>query len=168
MFFNDWDSIVRVIVLGTLGYVALIVLLRVSGKRTLSKMNAFDFIITITLGSAFASLMVSKTVTLADGVVALSLLVALQYMMTWIYVRSRRFEQLVTGVPQLLFWKGDYLEGILKRERVSKEEVQAAMRNSNVTAHETSAAVLETDGSITVFLMEGETHSHAMSQVRLD
>ncbi|HVR78054.1 MAG TPA: YetF domain-containing protein [Acidimicrobiia bacterium] len=168
MFFNDWDSTLRVVVMGTLGYVALIVLLRVSGKRTLSKMNAFDFIITITLGSAFASLMVSKTVTLADGVVALSLLVALQYMMTWIYVRSQWFEQLVTGVPQLLFWRGNYLESILKRERVSKEEVQAAMRNSNVTSYETSAAVLKTDGSITVFLVEGEAQSHAMREVRVD
>lgn len=167
MFFNDWDSIVRVIVLGTLGYVALVVLLRVSGKRTLSKMNAFDFVITITLGSAFASLMVSKTVTLADGVVALSLLVGLQYVMTWIYVRSQWFEHLVTGVPQLLFWKGNYLEGILKRERVSREEVQAAMRNSNVTSHETSAAVLETDGTITVFLVEGD-QPHTMREVRVD
>lgn len=168
MFFNDWSSILRVVVLGTLGYVALILVLRLSGKRTLSKMNAFDFVITITIGSVFASLIVSKTVTLADGVAALSLLVGLQYVMTWLYVRSKRFKQFVTGVPQLLFWRGTYLEDVLRRERVSKDEVQAAMRNSNVIDHDEAAAVLETGGNITVFLVEGEERPHIMNQVRFE
>lgn len=168
MFFNDWDSILRVVVLGTLGYVALILLLRLSGKRTLSKMNAFDFVITITIGSAFASLMLSKTVTLADGVMALSLLVVLQFIMTWLYVRSPRFQQLATGIPQLLFWRGTYLEAVLRRERVSKEEVQAAMRVSSVVDQHSSAAVLETDGSISVFQVGDEQQPHVMNQVSLD
>lgn len=168
MFFLSWDSLLRVAVLGVLGYVGLIVLLRASGKRTLSKMNAFDFIITITLGSVFASLLVSKSVTLADGLLALGLLIGLQYAMTWLYVRSTWFEQLVTGVPQLLLWQGHYLEDVLRRERVSKEEVQAAMRVSNVTDRASSAAVLETDGTITVFAVGDEGQPHAMSQVRLD
>ena len=52
-FFESWHGIFRVIVTGICAYVPLIVLLRISGKRTLSQMNAFDLIITVALGSTF-------------------------------------------------------------------------------------------------------------------
>ncbi len=51
MFFDDWFGIVRILIVGVLAYAALIIFLRVSGKRTLSKWNAFDFVVTIALGS---------------------------------------------------------------------------------------------------------------------
>lgn len=166
MWFDGWQSLLRIVVLGTLGYIALIALLRVSGKRTLSKMNAFDFVITITLGSAYASLLVSESVTLAEGVTALALLIALQWVVSWIYVRSPRFESLIKGRPQLLFWHGQYLDEALKRERITREEVQAAMRASNVTVDESAAAVLESDGSVTVINIEDEQLDHVMRSVR--
>jgi len=55
MFFDSWFGLLRVIVIGTLAYAALIALLRVSGKRSLSKMNAFDLVVTVALGSTFAA-----------------------------------------------------------------------------------------------------------------
>ena len=51
MFFNSWYDLFRVVVVGTLAYAALMVILRTSGKRTLAKLNAFDFIVTVALGS---------------------------------------------------------------------------------------------------------------------
>ncbi|MEO1764122.1 MAG: DUF421 domain-containing protein, partial [Cyanobacteria bacterium J06629_18] len=54
--FNSWDTLQHTLIVGTLGYVATIILLRVSGKRTLSKWNSFDFIVTIAFGSILASL----------------------------------------------------------------------------------------------------------------
>lgn len=166
MWFDGWGSLLRIVVVGTLGYVALVTFLRVSGKRTLSKMNAFDFVITITLGSAYASLLVSESVTLAEGVTALALLIALQWVVSWISVRSRRFESIVKGTPQLLFWHGQYLDEALKRERITREEVQAAMRASNITVGESAAAVLESDGSVTVISIEEEQLDHVMGSVR--
>ena len=166
MWFDGWESLLRLVVLGTLGYVALIAMLRISGKRTLSKMNAFDFVITITLGSAYASLLVSESVTLAEGVTALAVLIALQWVVSWISVRSPRFESIVKGTPQLLFWHGQYLDEALKRERITREEVQAAMRASNVTVDESAAAVLESDGSVTVISIEEEQLNHVMGSVR--
>lgn len=47
MFYDDWSGLVRVVVVGTCAYLALVALLRISGKRTLAKLNAFDFVITI-------------------------------------------------------------------------------------------------------------------------
>jgi len=168
MWFDTWASLIRIAVLGTLGYIALIVILRVSGKRTLSKMNAFDFVITISLGSVYASLLVSDSLALIDGIVALAVLVGLQWCVSAIYVRSRWFERLVKDRPQLLYWQGEYLDEVLKRERVTRDEVQAAMRDSNVTQHESALAVLETDGSVTVIAAEEEQMPHALEGVKRD
>lgn len=157
MWFGDWESVLRIVVHGFLGYIALVFMLRVSGKRTLSKMNAFDFVITIALGSVFATLLVSSSVPLVEGVAAIALLIILQWIASSLYVRSERFEAIVKGTPELVFWRGLYLDDVLRRLRVTHEEVQAAMRNNDVTSDRSAAAVLETDGSLTVIrIPEGE------------
>jgi uncharacterized membrane protein YcaP (DUF421 family) len=68
--------------------------LRVSGKRTLSKWNAFDFVVTIALGSILATVLLSKDVRLAEGLTACALLVGLQFLNTWIAVRSPRADKI--------------------------------------------------------------------------
>ena len=66
IFFTSWTSIFRTLIIGVLAYVGLILMLRVSGKRTLSKMNAFDLIVTVALGSTLATVLLTKSVALAD------------------------------------------------------------------------------------------------------
>ena len=77
------------LIVGTLAYAALILLLRASGNRTLSKMNAFDFVVTVALGSTLATMLLSADVALAEGVVALALLIGLQFVITWLSARRR-------------------------------------------------------------------------------
>ncbi len=79
VFFDGWTAVLRTIVTGLVAYICLIALLRVSGKRTLSKMNAFDWIVTVSLGSALASILISKDVALAEGITGLMVLIALQF-----------------------------------------------------------------------------------------
>ncbi|RZJ88157.1 MAG: DUF421 domain-containing protein, partial [Hymenobacter sp.] len=79
IFFTSWESLVRTLVISLLAYVGLIVMLRISGKRTLSKMNAFDLIVTVALGSTLATVLLSKSVALADGLLAFALLIGLQF-----------------------------------------------------------------------------------------
>ncbi len=166
MWFDGWEPVARTVIQGSIGYVALVAILRVSGKRTLSKMNAFDFVITIALGSVFASLVISDSVSLAQGVTALALLVGLQWIVSALYVRSRLFESVIKGSPQLLYWRGEFLDDALERERVTPDEVKAAMRESNVTDHDRAAAILETDGSITVIDPDERTTVFALENVR--
>lgn len=78
MFFDTWQGLGRIVVVGVLAYAALVIFLRFSGKRTLSKMNAFDLIVTVALGSTLATILLSKDVALAEGLLALLLLIALQ------------------------------------------------------------------------------------------
>lgn len=67
MLFSGWENLLRTLVVGVLAYVSLVVFLRISGKRTLSKMNAFDLIVTVALGSTLATVLLSKDVALAEG-----------------------------------------------------------------------------------------------------
>src|SRR5690606_23219959 len=78
VFFDSWSGLVRVLVVGTLAYAGLVLLLRITGKRTLSKMNAFDLVVTVALGSTLATVLLSKDVALAEGLLALALLSFLQ------------------------------------------------------------------------------------------
>ncbi|MFN4128617.1 MAG: DUF421 domain-containing protein [Paracoccaceae bacterium] len=151
MFFDDWLGLLRVIVVGTAAYVALIVMLRGSGKRTLSKMNAFDLIVTVALGSTLATVLLNADVPLLEGVLALALLVCLQYAITWLSVRSIWFRNLIKAEPTLLVHDGRMLTDAMRKQRVTAEEIDAALRQSGVPdLASVRSVVLETDGSLTV------------------
>jgi hypothetical protein len=83
MWFDAWRELVRVLLVGAVAYVFLVVLLRVSGKRTLAKLNAFDLVVTVALGSTLATILLSADVSWSEGVLALVLLVALQFVVAW-------------------------------------------------------------------------------------
>ena len=149
MFFDSWSGLLRVLVVGTLAYVSLVLLLRASGKRTLAKLNAFDLIVTVALGSTLATVLLSKSVALVEGLLAFVLLAGLQYLVAWLSVRSPRFSDLVKSEPTLLFHRGRFLEGAMRAQRVTRAEVLAALRGSGAAdPAEVTAVVLETDGSL--------------------
>ena len=151
MFFESWSGLGRVLIVGVLAYVALVFLLRVSGKRTLSKLNTFDLIVTVALGSTFATILLSKDVALAEGVLALALLILLQFVITWFSVRSEAVQRVVKAEPALLLRRGEFLHGAMKRERVTEEEIRAVVREQGTgSLEEVDAVVLETDGSFSV------------------
>lgn len=151
MLFNSWSDLLHVVVVGTIVYVGLIGCLRISGKRTLSKWNAFDFIVTITLGSILASAFLSRTVALTEGVLAVVVLISLQYLITWLSVRFASVCELVKVQPTLRLDHGTMRQSALRAQRVTESEVRAAVRAAGIAALEdVDAVVLETDGSFSV------------------
>ncbi|MFN6993817.1 MAG: DUF421 domain-containing protein [Aquincola tertiaricarbonis] len=128
MFFDNWHGLLRTVIAGGAAYVFLVLLLRGSGKRTLSKLNAFDLIITVALSSTLATIVMSKDVALAEGMTALVLLVGLQWLITGLSVRSARLSQPVKSEPRLLVHQGRLLPAAMKHERVTEDEVHAALR----------------------------------------
>ncbi|MFD2246531.1 DUF421 domain-containing protein [Pontibacter ruber] len=121
LFFDSWESILRTLIIGVLAYLVLVIQLRVSGKRTLSKMNSFDFIITVAFGSTLATILLNKDVALLDGIVAFGLLILLQFVITWGSVRSKKLNRMVKATPVLLFYQGTFLWETMKAERITKE-----------------------------------------------
>lgn len=166
MFFDGWMTLGRTALVGTLAYLALVLLLRVSGKRTLSKMNSFDFVVTVALGSTLATVLLSSSVSLARGVLAFSVLIILQLTITWLSVRSPAIRRLVKAEPTLLVHKGEFLTGAMKRERVTEEELWAAMRSQGTSAiEEVEALVLETTSDLSVIMKPSGESASALSDV---
>ena len=165
--FKGWESIGRVVFVGILAYTGLLFFLRISGKRTLSKMNAFDLVITVALGSTFSTIIISRQTGLADGLTALALLIALQYSVAWLSIRWPWFQRLIKSEPTLLYHQGIYLWQALRRERVAEGEVLAAIRGSGVARLEdVTAVVLETDGSFTVIQKKTDTVVTSLQNVQ--
>lgn len=151
MFFDDWSGIGRTVVVGAAAFVGVIVFVRLAGKRNLSKLNAFDLIITVALGSTLATILLSQDVALAEGLTAFALLVGLQFVITWLSVRTRAIPRLVKSEPTLLVHRGRPLDEALRDQRVSEVEVLQAVRQQGfASVEDVHAVVLETDGSFSV------------------
>ena len=149
--FPGWAVLVRTLLVGTAAYVTLVLVLRTTGKRTLAKLNAFDLVVTVALGSTLASVLTSKDVAWAQGALAFGLLAGLQYLVTWASVRSARVRGLVRSEPALLLHRGALLPGALRAQRLTTSEVEAAVRAAGLARLEDAhAVVLETDGSLGV------------------
>ncbi|WP_211221949.1 DUF421 domain-containing protein [Lacticigenium naphthae] len=129
MFISDSLSITRIAVVSILAFILVVIVLRISGKRTLSKMNSFDFIVTVALGSVLASILTSTDLPLIDGILAFSLLVFMQYITSWLSVRSNFISDLVKSQPRLLYYQGKFDNKAMKKERITQSEILQAVRN---------------------------------------
>lgn len=158
MFFNGWDSLLRTLVVGVLAYCALVFFLRVAGKRTLSKMNAFDWVVSVALGSILATILLNQDVALAQGALALGLLMTLQFIVTWSSVRARWVRKVIAAEPSLLAYQGQFLEQTMLKERVTQDDVMAAIRASGqASVEDVGAVILGTDGTFNVVQKGAET-----------
>lgn len=167
MLFGGWSSLLRTLVVGVLAYAVLIAFLRLAGNRTLSKLNAFDLVVTVALGSTLATVLLNADVSLADGALAFALLIGLQFVVTWSSVRVTSVRQIVTGEPIMLLYRGKLLRGALRRSRVAEDEVHAAIRSEGLaTASEVEAVVLETDGSLSVVRHNDDRGMESLARVK--
>lgn len=156
MFFSGLEGVRRTLIVGLCAYVLLVGVLRITGKRTLSKMNAFDLVVTVALGSTLATISLSKDVALAEGVAAFLLLAGAQYAVTWTSVRSRRFRRWIKAEPTALLRDGRLLPAALRAERLTPDEVHAAVRGAgHADLEEIELVMLETDGNISVVPRRG-------------
>jgi uncharacterized membrane protein YcaP (DUF421 family) len=166
MLFESGRALLQTVVVGSLAYAALVLLLRTSGKRTLSKWNAFDLVVTVAFGSTLATMLLSRETTLAQGVAAFALLVGLQWSITRLSVRSRTVERWVKARPRLLLYTGELQHAALRTERVTESEIRAALRSQGIAALEdVHAVVLETDGSFSV-IRHADRSATALVDVR--
>lgn len=150
-FFSSWEPVGRILVVGTALYVSLVVLLRLSGSRTLASLNAFDFIVTVAVGSVFGRVLTTKSVALVEGLVAFVLLVGLQFLVASLRSSWPALTTVFTNPPVLLYFQGDFLPGPMREQRMTKAELRAAARKKTVASmDEIEAIVLESDGSLSV------------------
>lgn len=155
MFAITLDSFIRIVTVGFLAYFGLIAFLRISGKRTLSKLNAFDLVVTVALGSTLSTILLDSKISLLEGLTALALLILLQYIISFAAVHSSKFNKVIKSEPKLLYLEGEFLRGAMKKERIKEIEILQAIRNSGLgSVEKAKAVVLETDGSLSVISSE--------------
>jgi uncharacterized membrane protein YcaP (DUF421 family) len=151
MFFDTWSDLARVAAISALAYAALVLILRLAGKRSLAKLNIFDFVVTIALGSTLATVLLSSEVSLSEGALAFAMLALLQWSVSWLSPRVTWFRRLIRAEPRLLLRDGNLLDDAMRRERITRGEIEAAIRKAgHGSAQDIAAVVLETDGELSV------------------
>ncbi len=167
VWFDSWSDVARVLIVGSAGYVGLVLALRLSGKRTLSQLNAFDLIVTVALGSTFATTLLSSEVSWTEGIVALLLLVALQFIVAWASAEWGPFRRAVTSKPVFLVWEGEMLPQAVRRNRLTESQVHQAIRSSGHGDIRTIAAVvLEPNGTLSVISRDNLGNASALESIQ--
>lgn len=166
MFLADWPTVGRTLAATALAYVALLVAVRVGGKRTLAQLNAFDWIVTVAFGSALASVASSQDVSVAEGATVFATLVALQYLIALLSSRVPVFQRLIKASPVVLVRDGELLHEPMRHMRVTEIEIYQALRESGLSSPSQAAAVvLETNGGLSV-LTDAAPDAEAMRNVK--
>ncbi|MEP7184393.1 MAG: YetF domain-containing protein [Rhodanobacter sp.] len=161
------DALVRGAVLSGAGLIWVIILVRLVGTRTLSKMTAFDFLVTLATASLLATAGASESWSgFTQAMAAITTLIAAQYLLSIARRRSDTVRRLMENEPMLLVRDGQFLDHALRQARMSRGDIMAKLREANVGGLEkVSAIVLETTGDISV-LTSDAIHAHLLAGVR--
>jgi uncharacterized membrane protein YcaP (DUF421 family) len=149
--FAGWEPILRILFVGTFAYFSLLLTLRASGPRTLARTNIFDFIVSVAIGSVFGRILTAKEVALVEACVAFALLALLQYVVSWLRLRSKAFAAAVDGSPSLLYFGGAYSRSAMRAARIGESDLEEAVRVKGLgSLEEVEAIILEAGGAISI------------------
>jgi len=138
-------------------YVVLLVLVRMTGKRTVGQFTPFDMILLVLLGSAVQNSLLGDDISLLGGLILAVTLIALNWSVGFVSARSRTIDSLVEGEPVLLARDGKVFHGVLKREEISPKDFDEALRGQGLLdAAKVRCAFLETDGKISIIKRDGD------------
>jgi uncharacterized membrane protein YcaP (DUF421 family) len=131
-------------------YIAIILFTRIAGKRSFSKMSSFDFAITVSIGSMIATTVLSKSVSLWEGIVGLGILYALQMLLA-VLRRYGIVRTIVDNEPLILMEGEEIYYQNLKKARVTEADLKSKLREANIIElSEVKMVVFESTGDISV------------------
>jgi uncharacterized membrane protein YcaP (DUF421 family) len=142
-----WEFVFR----GTIVYVFLLVLLRLTGKRQIGQLAPFDLVLLLVLSNAVQNSMNGGDNSLVGGLISAATLVTLNYSLGYAIYKSKKLEALVEGRPQVIIHNGRVFEDVMRSAKLTHHELSAALRGAGCTsAEEVQSAILENNGSISV------------------
>lgn len=142
-----WELIVRAIAT----YVFMIVLLRVTGKRQVGQLAPFDLVLLLVLSNAVQNSINGGDNSLLGGFISAVALVAANYTTGFVTHRNKWLAGLIEGRPQVLIHNGRLYADVMKKEKVTQHELDAALRAAGVACVEdVHFAVLENNGQISI------------------
>lgn len=141
-----WEFILR----GVMIYGALLVLVRVSGKRTVGQFTPFDLLVVMLLSESVSNSLSGGDDSVSGGLLIACTLIALNMLLAWLSSRSKRIASLVDGDSVLLGRDGQIYHAVLKKCRIAESDVYQALREADVELAQARCIFLEADGNITV------------------
>jgi uncharacterized membrane protein YcaP (DUF421 family) len=151
---SPWSILARTIVV----YAALLLGLRLAGKRQIGQMTPFDLVVILLIANAVQNAMVGPDTSLLGGLIAAGALIAVNYSVALLGERVPLFRRAVEGSPTLLIANGEFVMENLRREGLEEEEVMMAIREHGVAeVADVKMAVLEVDGSISIVPADATT-----------
>lgn len=148
-------------------YAVLLLLTRLAGLRSFSKMSSFDFAITVAFGAVVASTMLAKDPPLLVGAFGLVVLYGVQYAVSKARRANALIERLVDNVPLLLMAGEQVLSDHLDFARMTEEDLKAKLRMAGVTSpSQVVAVIFETTGDVSVLTKSDEITPWVFEGVR--
>jgi len=151
---SGWSILARTLIV----YAALLVLLRLAGKRELGQMTPFDLVVILLIANAVQNAMVGPDTSVTGGLIAAGVLVVANYGVAQASERLPWIRRVFEGAPTLLVHDGRLIPEHMRREGLDENEVLMALREHGIgDVKEVQAAVLETDGSISIVPLGAKT-----------
>jgi uncharacterized membrane protein YcaP (DUF421 family) len=142
------EIVVRAVVL----FVFLWMVTRVVGRSTLGELSTFQLLLYVTMGDLVQQSITQQDYSVTSGILAVSVFALLTIVISWVKLRWPRVRPLVHGVPVVIVKAGEPLLDVMRRERMSSDDLMAAAREKGVRRlTEVDLAVLETDGKVSFF-----------------
>lgn len=149
--FTPQTPIVEIAARTAIVYGALLLGLRLAGKREIGQMTPFDLVVILLIANAVQNAMVGPDVSVTGGLVGAGVLIVANMGVAALRQRIPWFHRVIEGDPTLLIHNGVFLDGNLRREHVDEQDVLMALREHGIDQpQDVRTAVLETDGSISV------------------
>jgi uncharacterized membrane protein YcaP (DUF421 family) len=151
---TTWQEVILVVLSALLIFGAVILVVRLNGLRSFSKMSSFDFAVTVAIGSLIAGVSIGSS-SAVNGIVALVVIIGSQRVIARLR-RKTQLERVIDNTPTLLMIDGRMIEENLEKTRITHADVRAKLREANVLeVAKVRAVVLETTGDISV--LHGDT-----------
>ena len=141
-----WEFVAR----GALVYLALLVMVRLSGRRTISQLTPFDLLVVMLLSEAVSNGLSGGDDSVSGGLIIAATLIVLNATIGMLSARSRKMEALFDGETVLLGRDGVFFDKVVKRNRVGQSDIEQALREADCSRQEMQCAFLEAGGSITI------------------
>lgn len=151
LFFDNIDKLGRIVLTAVMVYALIVITTKISGKRSTSQLNNFDWIVTVMIGSLGASTILLEDIPFIEGGSAIVVLYALQFLVTKYASISPPFNSVLLSEPRIVFYQGQYLSDAMQAERLTQQELESAMRADGIhNLNEIEAIVFESDATLTI------------------
>ena len=165
VFFDNIDKLGRIVLTTVMVYVLIVLVTKISGKRSTSQLNNFDWIVTVMIGSLGASTILLKDIPFVEGISSILVLYLLQFLVTKYASISPQFSSFILSEPRIVFYQGQFLPDAMRAERLTRQEIECAMRSEGVHSFDdVEAIVFESDAKLTIIPKPSPTDASGNDQ----